>query len=245
MTRSIAAAAGVLACLAALPAHAQRMIGPDGPVQPVALYVGVQGMYARPVGEFREYVRNGAGLSGNIVWPVAPASPLALRADGGFIVYGSETKRVCFGGGVGCRIELDLNTTNSIGYINVGPQLMAHHGAIRPYANAAIGGSYFGTSSKVEGSNDNQPFASTTNFSDYTFQWGGGGGILVPLASRRTPVLLDVGIRYNGNGQVEYLRKGDIQDNPDGSITFTPTRSDANLVTFQLGVSVGVRRPTP
>lgn len=242
MTRSIAAVAGALACLSAVPAFAQRPSGPDGPLQPVLLYAGVQGMYARPVGEFRDYVRNGAGLSGNIVWPITPEGPVALRVDGGFIVYGSETKRVCFGGGVGCRIELDLTTTNSIGYINIGPQLMTHRGAVRPYVNAAVGGSYFGTTSKVEGSGDSEPFASTTNFSDYTLQWAGGGGILIPLSMRRTAVFLDLGVRYNGNGQVEYLKRGDIVDHPDGTITFTPTRSDANLLTFQVGVTVGIRR---
>jgi hypothetical protein len=38
---------------------------------------------------------------------------------------------------------------------------------------------------------------------------------------------------------VEYLREGDITDNPDGSVTITPTRSDANLVSFQLGLAIG------
>ena len=38
-----------------------------------------------------------------------------------------------------------------------------------------------------------------------------------------------------------YLREGDIHDNPDGSISFRPTRTRADLVTLQLGVSVGLR----
>jgi hypothetical protein len=216
---------------------------PEGPLQPLLLYAGIQGVYARPVGEFREYVRNGGGLNFHIAFPVGAENPLAVRADGGFLIYGSETRRVCFGGGVGCRILLDLTTTNSIGYFNIGPQLMTHRGGIRPYANAAVGAAYFWTQSSVEGSNDqDRPFASTTNFSDFTLQWAGGGGMLVPLSRGRTPILLDLSVRYNGNGQVEYLKRGDIEDQPDGSITITPTRSDANLVTFQLGITVGARR---
>jgi hypothetical protein len=203
-------------------------------------YVGIQGEYARPVGEFGDYVKHGGGLNASIAWPVTRGNPFALRADGGFIVYGSETRRVCFSTTVGCRIELDLTTTNSIAYFNVGPQLMLPSGAVRPYINAAIGGSYFGTTSSVDGVDGNDDdFASTTNFDDITFAWNGGGGMLVRLSSGRTPVFLDLGVRYHGNGEVEYLKEGDIVDNPDGTITITPTRSEANLLTFQLGVSIG------
>lgn len=152
---------------------------------------------------------------------------------------------MCFSSTVGCRVELDLTTTNSIAHVNVGPQLMVPHGVVRPYVNAAIGLAYFGTTSQVEGSgNQNEPFASTTNFDDITLAWDAGGGVLVRLSGGPAPVLLDVGVRYHGNGEVEYLKKGDISDNPDGSISYNPTRSEANLLTFQIGVSVGIR-PEP
>jgi hypothetical protein len=226
------------ALLAASPLEGQA--GDEVLPSPV-VYGGVQLVYARPVGEFREHVKHGGGLNMNAVWTPRRDGPLALRADGGFIVYGSETKRVCFSSTVGCRVQLDLTTTNSIAYLNAGPQLMLPAGPVRPYVNAAVGFSYFATTSQVEGTQDNQPFASTTNFDDVTLSWLGGGGVLIPLSSGRTPVLLDIGARYNGNGRVEFLKRGDIQDNPDGSISYTPTRSDANLVTLQMGVSVGIR----
>jgi hypothetical protein len=235
------------AMAAAAPAGAQQpLFGElEQDERPVSFMPGLQVVYARPVGEFRDYVQHGGGLNVNIVWPVRVASPLALRADGGFIVYGSERQRVCFSSTVGCRVELDLTTTNSIAYLNAGPQLMVPEGAVRPYVNAAIGLSYFGTSSQVEGTGGgDDPFASTTNFDDITLAWAAGGGILVQLAGGRTPVSLDLSARYNGNGQVEYLKKGDIQDNPDGTISFTPTRSEANLMTFQLGVTIGARPGT-
>jgi hypothetical protein len=108
--------------------------------------------------------------------------------------------------------------------------------------NAAIGGAYFGTSSSVDGVDGNDDsFANTTNFDDVTLAWTGGGGLLISLSRGRTSVLLDLGVRYHGNGEVEYLKEGDIQDNPDGTITITPTRSEANLLTFQIGVQIGAR----
>jgi hypothetical protein len=230
------AALAAAAVMSAAPVHGQ-----DPEAYPLPhVFVGVQAQYARPVGEFSDYIEHGGGLNVNVVWPVQRGSAFALRADGGFIVYGSETQRVCFSGTVGCRIQLDLTTTNSIGYLNVGPQLMLPEGPVRPYINAAIGGSYFVTSSSVDGVDGNDDdFANTTNFDDITLAWNGGGGVLVSLSRGPTPVLLDLGVRYHGNGEVEYLKRGDIQDNPDGSITITPTRSEANLMTFQIGVQIG------
>ncbi|HSJ33388.1 MAG TPA: hypothetical protein VK933_18250 [Longimicrobiales bacterium] len=231
-----AAAAAAVLSVAPLSIVAQD---PDAATVP-QFYFGIQGQYARPVGEFRDYVKHGGGLNVNFAWPVQRGGAFALRADGGFIVYGSETREVCFSQTVGCRIRLDLTTTNSIGYLNIGPQLMLPAGPVRPYINAAIGGSYFGTASSLDGVDGNDDdFANTTNFDDITLAWAGGGGLLVSLSRGATPVLLDLGVRYHGNGEVEYLKKGDIQDNPDGSITITPTRSQANLLTFQIGVQIG------
>jgi hypothetical protein len=224
----------LLGTVAAAPVAAQEEF------KPVQAYFGLQGIYAKPSGEFADYVEHGGGVNVNVVWPVTTEGPFALRADGGFIVYGSETKRVCFQS-TNCRIELDLTTTNSIAYLNVGPQLMVPAGPIRPYINAAGGFSYFGTTSSVEGSSGEDPFASTSNFDDITFMWSGGGGLLIRLSSGQTPVFLDIGARYNGNGEVEYLKEGDIQDTPTG-IEFTPTRSDANLWQFGIGVTIGARQ---
>ncbi|HEX6307202.1 MAG TPA: hypothetical protein VFZ69_03380 [Longimicrobiales bacterium] len=234
------ALAGVVA--AALPAAAQEAI--EVPVP--RFYVGIQGAYARPVGEFGDYVKHGGGLDLHLAWPIAAGGPLALRAGGGFVVYGSETREVCFSTTVGCRILLDLTTTNNIAYGNIGPQLMVPTGSVRPYVNGSIGFSYFATTSSLDGVDGNDDdFASTTNFDDVTFAWGTGGGLLIELSRGRTPVLLDLGVRYHGNGEAEYLRRGDILDHPDGSITITPTRSEANLLSLQLGVTIGVRTGGP
>ena len=54
------------------------------------------------------------------------------------------------------------------------------------------------------------------------------------------PILLDLGATYHRNGEVTYLRKGSIVDHPDGSITVTPIRSEANFITYRIGVSIGI-----
>ena len=67
-----------LTAVSAVPAHAQD---PDATALP-QFYIGIQGMYARPVGEFHDYVEHGGGLNASFTWPVQRGGPFALRADG-------------------------------------------------------------------------------------------------------------------------------------------------------------------
>ena len=204
-------------------------------------HVGGGVIVAQPVGAFGEVIDVGFGLGGHALYNLDPAGVISLRGDGGFIVYGSETKRVCLSQTVGCRIQVDLTTTNNIIFFNLGPQLTVPSGPVRPYANAALGLGYFSTQSSVEGAGDGEPFANTTNFDDATFAWAAGGGLYIPLRIGDLPLSIDLGARYNANGKVQYLREGDIEDNPDGSITFTPRESEAHLITYTIGVSIGLR----
>ena len=216
-----------------------QVVGEELPVPRV--WGGLNLLAGVPTGEFKQYIDAGIGLNANLVVPVTRGGPFAIRADMGFLVYGSETQRVCFSETVGCLVQLDLTTTNSIGFGSIGPQLMLPTGRVRPYANAGVGFGYFFTQSSVSGTADDEDFARTTNHDDATWAWSGGGGILFQLSNGRTPVALDIGTRYNSNGSVEYLKEGDISENPDGSVAINPTRSEANLFTINLGVSIGFR----
>lgn len=229
----------VAAALAAGPASAQDPVEPE--LRPVRALGGLHLVGAVPTGEFADHIDGGFGIGFDIAVPIPTESWFALRADVGWVVYGSETKEVCFGGGVGCRVRLDLNTTNSILYVNAGPQLMVPRGPVRPYVNASGGLAYFATTSSVKGDNDGEAFASDTNQDDVTLAWSAGGGVMIPLSHGRTPVALNLGAQYHGNGNVEYVKEGDIIDEPDGSITINPTRSDANFVSIRLGVTIGFR----
>jgi hypothetical protein len=121
---------------------------------------------------------------------------------------------------------------------------MAARGAIRPYVNGTAGLSYFATTSSVEGTHgDDEPFARTTNYDDTQFSWGGGAGVLVPVShGARTLVFLDLGARYHDNGRnVRYLGEGGIRDLPNGDILLDVIHSRADLITYHVGVSIGVR----
>jgi len=143
---------------------------------------------------------------------------------------------------VGCRVQARLQTTNNIFFGGIGPELAMPFSRARPYVNALLGFSYFNTSSSLEDLWGGESSFNTENYGDGTFSWGVGGGLDVNLKRGRAPIDLNLGFRYHENGRVKYLTEGDIVDNPDGSITLYPVFSDAKLISYHLGVSVGIPR---
>jgi hypothetical protein len=239
--KAAAGALGALAALGSAAGEAGAQVDPRGP----AGYAGIAFVDARPVGELGTYFDQGFGAQLHGAIPLGISGRLFLRGDLGFVVYGYEHKRICFGAPVGCRIEADLTTTNNIFFGGVGPELVLATGAVQPYLNASWGFSYFATTSSLGGSADWGDFAHTTNYDDATFAWRVGGGVRIRLTSGRTPVSLDVGMERHQNGLANFLTEGDIVDNPDGSITLTPHRAEANLTTLRIGVTVGIPHKEP
>jgi len=209
---------------------------------PPRAHVGVNFIVGDPVGEFDDFVGTGFGadIFGRV--PLDPRGVLSLRGDLGFLVYGYESKRVCFQG-VGCRVEAQLQTTNNIAFGGIGPELALPLRGARPYVNAFMGFSYFNTFSSLEDDWGDGSDYTTENFGDGTVSWGVGGGLELNLSSGRTPIDLNLGVRYHENGTVKYLTEGDIVDHPDGSITLYPVISDGNLISYHFGVSIGIPRP--
>jgi opacity protein-like surface antigen len=194
---------------------------------------------AQPVHEFRQFVTSGYGGSGFVLWRVDPMGALALRLEGGGLNYGRERQQVGMFTG---RIRGDLTTTNNIGWGSIGPQLMVPVGPIRPYAHASVGFSYFVTSTSLRRRDTGETVIADRNYDDATIAWGGGGGVLLPVARG---FAFDLGARYHRNGDVEYLRRGGIVDLPDGSVQYNVTRSRADLWTWHLGAVVGIGRVLP
>ncbi len=239
MTRSLRRL--VLAtCAAALPAALPLPALAQGEPVPARVFGGAGFLVASPTGEFEENVGTGFGVGFWGRLPLGAGSPLGLRADFGFLNYGNETIRICVT--LPCRVTGEITTSNNIFFAGLGPELGFGNRVIRFYGGASAGLAYFSTTSSVEGENqEGSPFASSTNFDDVTFAWTAGGGVQSHIwSNERHQVRLDLGLRYHGNGEARYLRKGDVIDEPDGSVTINPQQSDTNLWTLHLGASVSV-----
>ena len=198
-------------------------------------YVGLSLQVGKATGQFADYVDYGGGLGGYLLFQPSRGGPFAVRLDLMYLNYGSQSHRYPLVPG----IVVDVTTDNQIFQFALGPQLTIGQGALRVYGFGTFGGSLFSTTSGVEGTDqNNQQFASTTNHSDATFSSELGGGVLIRV-SRGQPVLLDVGVRYLRNGRVTYVTKERVTISGN-QLLVDPVNSDANLMVFHLGVSVGV-----
>ena len=237
-------AAAALALAAASPAAAQRGHHDDDDSwyerSVPRHFVGGELTFAKPQGEFGTYVQQGWGGGAHYLLRLDRDGWVGLRTEASIFNYGHERQRVELSPTIGGRVLVDLTTDNNIAIAGGGPQIGLPTGAFRPYVNGFVGVSYIWTQSSVGGSSSGESFATTTNFDDASLAYGGGAGLYIPVSTRRVPVSLDAGVTYRHNGQAEYLRHGDIVDNPDGSISLYPVRSQTNLLTFHVGVSVGL-----
>jgi len=193
---------------------------------------------SQPVGDLSDFIGTGYGLTGGFVWNLDRDRVFGVRAEGGFVQYGSETIGGCL---VSCRVPVDVTTSNDIAFGGIGPQISVPAGLFRTYINATAGFTYFFTHSSVSDAEDYDDGAyDHTNHDDIVFALTGGGGVLIPVFMRTVPVLLDLGATVHRNGQATYLRRGSIRDLPDGSIAISPIRSEANFVTYRIGISIGI-----
>ena len=193
-----------------------------------------------PVGELALFFDHGFGAQLDAAWPMSSDGRVRLRADLGWLVYGHERLRYCYSVPIGCRIEEDVTTMNNIVYIGIGPEVGLPMGPLEPYAYGTTGLSYFATVSSLGDGWGHADWGETTNYSDLVIAFKLGGGIRLRVAPGTRPVSLDVGVERHRNGIADFLTEGDIVDNPDGSITLYPNRSEADLTTFRFGLSVGV-----
>ncbi len=220
--------------------HAQYMGRESRPRGPSRAFASVYLVAAQPLGEFNEYIDWGGGIGGSLLYAFDRQGAIGLRLDMAYMIYGHETKRVPLSPSLG-RIRVDVSTSNNIVVVGVGPQVMMPTGTVRPYLNGTVGMSYFFTQSSVEGSADVEPFASSTNFDDTIFAWTAGGGLYIPLRKRqRHSISLDIGAQYHANGEARYLREGSIQEDGTGEIYFEPIRSRTSLMTYRVGVTIGL-----
>jgi hypothetical protein len=200
--------------------------------------VGGHVVMSQPKGEFASNVGKGYGFDLNGMLRLDYRGFLNLRADFGGVQYGRERKDASFFGITG-RVTLDLETTNNIAWGAIGPQLMVPDGPFRPYVNAAVAYTMFSTTSTLSSPTGAIQPISQDNANDGSHAWIFGSGIVIPFGESGG---LSLGARYYYGGRATYLTKGDITDNPDGSITLNPRNSKTDLVLWQLGVSFAIPR---
>lgn len=196
-------------------------------------------MLGYPQGEFRQNVNQmgyGFQIQGTI-WAPTHARPFTIGLDLGYLVYGQVDERRPWKDFPG--IYLNLSRTNSLANLHVMMQVSPFFGTVRPYIEGLFGGSYIFTSSSVKSENSSQDIASSTNFDDFTWNYGGGAGILFKLTDKIEGVsalYLDLKARYLFGTEAEYLTEESVTVNSLGDTIFSPRKSKTDFFTFHIGV---------
>ena len=196
---------------------------------------------SRPLGGLKDNIGFGYGASAAYMFRLDRAGVLSLRTDLALVDYGHESMRVPLSPTIGGRIQVKVVTSNYIVPVSIGPQLMWPTGAVRPYVTAGVGGQFFFTDSRIDGTDGDSNLLRTTNQSDQTAMWVAGGGIYVPLTNRSgVNTSLDFGVQFIGGGRAQYLRPGSIEDLPNSQIRITPLESETRMTLVRIGVRIGL-----
>ncbi len=206
-------------------------------------FVGADLVYAQPQGDFAHYVNAAFGIAGHYIHAFDPQGVISLRAELGYLIYGSRTARQPLGGGALGLINVDVTTSNNILFGGIGAQVMAPTGTLRPYVTGTLGFTDFFTSSSVAGAQSGaQPFAESQNYSDGGFATSWGGGIYIPWQAGNSPVSIDIGVQAHKSGDIKYLTEHSITFSGTNSApVITPVRSATDFLTYRLGVSLAIR----
>lgn len=223
------------ACIfaSAIPAAAQIVY--NAPKLPGRFTVGADFAVSQPKGEFANNVPTGYGFDLNGLFKLDPKGWIGIRADAGGVRYGHEHIDLGFFSG----IELGLNTDNRIEFGALGLQFQFPDGWLRPYANASYAGVHFTTESCVSNPDGLVQDQCHSNHGDWAGAGVFGGGFVIPFGSKSFGAL-NLGARYHYGAKATYLRKGDIIDNPDGSVTLNVRSSKTDLVLWQIGFSYNI-----
>jgi hypothetical protein len=205
----------------------------------MAQTVGGSFMLGYPQGDFRTNVdQMGYGFQVHgTFWEPTPERPFTIGLDLGYTIYGHQSERREWPGFPG--IFLDLTRTNSVGSLHLLMQVSPFFGTVRPYVEGLFGGSYIWTSSEVKSENSVQQIASTTNYDDFTWNYGGGVGILFKLTDNLEKVsvlYLDLKARYLFGTEASYLTENSIFVNSLGQTIYSARKSKTDFFTFHVGV---------
>lgn len=208
---------------------------------------GLHLMTGIPMGEFKDNMSNpGFGLNLNFnFWEARREMPVTLGVNLGYMIYGTESRREPFSG-YAPDVTVNVDRTNNIANFHLLTQIFPVQSTVRPYFEVLVGGSYLFTETKIESRNSGEEVASSTNFDDWAWNYGGGGGIQILLKDmsksqyndnevRLNSLWLDLKVRYLFGSEAEYLKKGSVVIE-NSKVYYYPSRSATDLMSIHLGV---------
>ena len=209
-----------------------------------AQQVGINFSVAIPQGEFGEQVDNlGYGLSGEFMFlSPKPKSPFGIGLNLGYYIYGMESRREPWSLTIP-DVFVDVDRTNNLLNFHLVFEIGMPTGRIRPYIQGLFGGNYLYTQTSVNGEYGQDNIATSTNFDDWAWSYGVGGGVAILLGgdpvTEQGAVYLDLKGRYLFGSEADYLKEGSIQI-INSRVVYNPSQSKTDLLTLHAGVRIAL-----
>ena len=200
---------------------------------------GINFTLAFPQGEFKDNVDR-LGFGGSLqflFFDPKPELPVSFGLNVGYLNYGSESRREPFSLTIP-DVTVDVDRSNNLVNFHIVFQLILPTGSFRPYAEGLFGGSYIFTETSIK-SRGTEEVASSTNFDDFAWSYGAGGGFLILLSENVGEdigsLFLDLKARYLFGSEAEYLKEGSVIVE-NGRVTYDVSKSKTDLLQIHLGV---------
>lgn len=209
-----------------------------------AQQAGINLSLAIPQGEFADQVDNlGYGLSGEfLLLSPKPKSPIGFGFNIGYYIYGMESRREPWSYTIP-DVYLDVDRTNNLLNFHVLFQIGLPQGRIRPYIEGLFGGSYLYTQTSVSGQYNSDNIASSTNYDDWAWSYGFGGGVSILLSgdpvTQDGAIYLDLKGRYLFGSEAVYLKEGSVEV-VGGQVRYYPSESKTDLISIHAGVKLAL-----
>lgn len=207
-------------------------------INSLAQSAGINFTLGFPSGEFKEHVkRTGIGISGQFMFfNPKPALPFSAGLNVGYLNYGSESRLEPFSTTIP-DVTVEVDRSNNLLNFHILFQLIPPSGAVRPYIEGLFGGTYLFTETSIQ-SRGTEEVASSTNFDDFAWSYGGGAGFMIHVAGPSedlSMIFIDVKARYLLGTEAEYLKEGSVTIEP-GRVIYNPSKSKTDLITANIGV---------
>jgi len=200
-----------------------------------------------PVGAFHRNEDGGGGLGFHGAYALDRARRFSLRLEGGFLAYGYVSSDVNvpeydeFGNYQGTANVSYALREHQMYTLDVGPEITALSGNVRPYGFASAGLSWFRSAINVRPPEyDGDAGDDRTLFSAGNFAWSTGLGLRIGSHNARSG-LFDIGIRFRRNARAHYANDRSLSSLSGGLVDVRPFYGSANVITLYAGAWVGPR----
>ena len=207
--------------------------------------LGVDLVAGVPQNEWRKNLsEEGYGLMGHIGCFVGD-TPFMIGTDIGYMNYGTDKRRENFSYTIP-DVSVDVRNTNNILMLHGFARIQPRKGFFRPYFEGLFGFKYLFTRTTIKEHWYTEPIASYTNFDDFSPSWGVGVGADIGIWQGKrvarghgfVDVSLNLGIQQLWGSEAEYLKKGSIEQDPYGGITYHVLQSGTDMLVPKIGIRV-------